>query len=571
MRIVHSYQGKERVFESTATEVFIGRAKPGVHVDLDLTPDKTVSRPHARISFERGRWWIEDLGSSGGTQVNKEEVQGEGKMPLAVGSRILIGETELHFEPFPEPIEEEKAIVRSHRAARPTGHFRALDPQTARLTDFIKNVNLSPVLPAIEPLELDTMPLDDSPSHRQQRLLYELLLQFGTDSPLDPLLQYSIEQIVATIPSAERGAILIREPNTGQLLLKAHLPKGQPSVSSTLAEHAVACRGGFIWQRNPQMSPSQIEYQMAAGMYAPLLWKGEIFGVVCVDNCEGSRGFDELDLELLVSAAQHIALAISNHSLHDGLRRNAAIVERLLTNFSPAVRRRLLDRARMGRLRLGGEKSEVTILSADIRGFTNATANMDSEDVVDMLNSYFSALVQQIFRHDGTVDKFLGDGILAVFGSPEPDDEQHSKAVRAALAMHVALALVNEKRKAVGLVACDIGIGVHCGEVLHGFIGSEERMEFTLIGDAVNRASRICDAAPGGSVLISPELHQRVWKSVRAADTTISTKHEGDWPVFRVTGWIEKPGLAEPKPGSVDIQVPAASGGASSNRLKYPP
>jgi adenylate cyclase len=239
-------------------------------------------------------------------------------------------------------------------------------------------------------------------------------------------------------------------------------------------------------------------------------------------------------LRLLVAAAQYAALAIANHRLCDELQSNVKLIERLLTNFSPAIRQRLLAKARGGRLRLGGEKSEVTILSSDIRGFTRLTAHMDAEEVVDMLNSYFSALVDAIFRHDGTIDKFIGDAILAVFGSPEPDPDQHAHAVRAAIAMQKSLAEVNAVRKARGQVVCEMGIGVHCGPVLHGFIGSEERMEFTVIGDTVNRTARYCDGAPAGQVLISPEVHQRVWKLVRAEPMSIPTKHEGDLPAFRV-------------------------------------
>jgi adenylate cyclase len=174
------------------------------------------------------------------------------------------------------------------------------------------------------------------------------------------------------------------------------------------------------------------------------------------------------------------------------------------------------------------------VLSSDIRGFTRLTAAMDSEDVVDMLNDYFSALVEAIFACEGTVDKFVGDAILAVFGSPDPDPAQHEHAVRAAMQMQAAVAAVNERRRARLLVTCDIGIGVHCGEVIHGFIGSVERMEFTVIGDAVNFAARYGDGAKAGEVLISRALHERVWRLVDAEPVSIATKHEGKLAAYRV-------------------------------------
>jgi adenylate cyclase len=523
MRIRYTFQGKESVYDTALTKVIIGRPKPDVKIDLDLTPDHSVSRPHAKIFRADDRWWIEDLESGWGTKVEAQEIKGQGRVQLGVGSSFRIGDTTLVVDALPTDDATMPASADAPSALEYTIAYPAPD----------LSVSLSPLLPAGDPVMV-TAPLPESTAIRHQRLLYSLLLEFGSDAPLDQLLQYSMERLIAAIPAAERGALLIKDSTTNQLLLKAHVPHGQPAVSSTLAEHALNCRGGFIWQKDQDLSISQIEHRMASGMYAPLLWKGKAFGVVCVDNCNGSRSFSNDDLELLVAAAQHTALALANHELHDNLRRNAELVERLLTNFSPAIRRRLMDRARQGRLRLGGEHSEVTILTSDIRGFSRMTANMDAEDIVDMLNSYFSALVEAIFQHDGTVDKFVGDGILAVFGSPEHDDEQHAKAVRAAIAMQAALKKVNHARKTRNQVICEIGIGVHCGEVLHGFIGSDECMEFTLIGDAVNRTSRFCDGAGAGEVLISPELHQRVWKIVQAVPTTIKTKHEGDWPAFRV-------------------------------------
>jgi adenylate cyclase len=342
--------------------------------------------------------------------------------------------------------------------------------------------------------------------------------------------------LVAIIPAASRGALLLEDQATGELLLKAHVPAGQPSVSMTLASRTMSRRQGFIWREGLDPSRSQFLNRIKAGMYVPLIWKGEVMGVACVDNSDGGTIFTADDLRLMLAVAHYAAMAAMQNQLQGELRRNAALLSRLLTNFSPKIRDTLLSRATHGRLRLGGERSEVVILESDIRGFTRLTSGMDTDDVMDLLNDYFSTLVEAIFKHDGTVDKITGDAILAVFGSPEPDPLRHEKAVRAALAMQSAMSEVTDKRKRRGQVTCTIGIGVHCGEVLHGFIGSNDRMELTVIGEAANWTSRYCAGAGGGEILISPAVHQRLWRYIDTELITIDTKHEGRLSAYRLTG-----------------------------------
>ncbi len=262
--------------------------------------------------------------------------------------------------------------------------------------------------------------------------------------------------------------------------------------------------------------------------------EGAALGVICVDTSSQTGAFDESDMYLITAVAHQLALAIANRNLQIKLSSNAEVLERLLTNFSPQVRKRLLQRAQQGRLRLGGERSQVTILCSDIRGFTRLSANMDAEDIVTMLNEYFSALTDCIFRHDGTIDKFVGDAILAVFGSPDPDPQHRRKAVSAAFDMQKTMQQVNQWRAQRSEPVCEIGIGIHTGEVLHGFIGSVQRMEFTVIGDTVNKTSRYCDGAKAGEILISPEVHQHVWRLVEGVPVSISTKHEGDLSAYRI-------------------------------------
>src|SRR5262249_22216076 len=264
--------------------------------------------------------------------------------------------------------------------------------------------------------------------------------------------------------------------------------------------------------------------------------EGGVLGVACVDNSDGGTLFTADDLRLMLAVAHYAAMAAMQNQLQSELRRNATLLGRLLTNFSPKIRDTLLSRATHGQLRLGGERSEVVILESDIRGFTKLTSGMDTDDVMVLLNDYFSALVDAIFNHDGTVDKITGDAILAVFGSPEPDALRHEKAVRAALAMQSAMTEVSEKRRRRGQATCTIGIGVHCGEVLHGFIGSNERMELTIIGEAANWTARYCAGAAGGEILISPALHQRLWRHIGAELTTIEDKHQSHLSPYRPKG-----------------------------------
>jgi adenylate cyclase len=269
-------------------------------------------------------------------------------------------------------------------------------------------------------------------------------------------------------------------------------------------------------------------------MYAPLSWQNERLGALCVDTRRAGSTFTPEDLRLFIAISHHVALSIYSQRLTRDLQTQNQLLQRLLTHFSPKLRQRLLERAGRGRLTLGGERSEVSILFSDIRGFTRMSATMEPDDVLDMLNAYFAALVEAIFRCEGTVDKFIGDAILAVFGSPDPDPEHHRQALHAALAMQEAVQKLNAARKERNQPTCEIGIGVHSGDVLHGFVGTQERLEFTVVGDAVNRASRFCAAAGANEIIVSSEFLKHVWRDVEVESRDVPTKHEGTWAAFRV-------------------------------------
>lgn len=176
--------------------------------------------------------------------------------------------------------------------------------------------------------------------------------------------------------------------------------------------------------------------------------------------------------------------------------------------MSKAVVDQLLE---SGDAALAGVGREVSVLFSDIRGFTSRSETMPAEDIVQMLNAYFERMVEIVFEYEGTLDKFVGDEIMALFGAPVSHPDDPIRAVRAALAMLDDLRDFNAGREAQGLTTFEIGIGLNSGDVVAGYIGSSKAMQYTVIGAPVNLAARLCSAARGMQVLIS----ETTWNSVR--------------------------------------------------------
>ncbi|MBV9210748.1 MAG: FHA domain-containing protein [Acidobacteria bacterium] len=513
MRITYSYQGEERIFERETSQVVIGRHNEGI----DLTPDLKVSRLHARVLVEDGKFWVEDLNSKHGTRVNDEEIKGQGKRRLHPDDVIKIGDTTLRAH---IPVER----VQGTSLRTLVGSAQSL-------------ANSQEILDAAE----FSFSASKDAAELEQRLsfFYELPLQLGAETRLESLLQLVIERVVKLIPSAKRGALLVKDRATGRLTLKAHLPLGSPAVSRTMAKEAMEQRKAFIIspqaQAEEKLADSLVNHRIESAMYAPLLWKDEAVGVLCVDNSDAETPFQNDDLQLLQAVAHHAAMAVAHHYTREELRRHAEFANRFFSSrFSPSVRHKLMNEASSGTLAIGTRRSEVTILISDIRGFTQLTSRLGAQRMSDLLNECFPPLIEAIFEHGGTIERFVGDAIFAVFGSPEQDENQHEHAVRAALEMQAAMKALNESREAREAESCVLGIGIDCGEALHGFIGNAERMEYAVIGEVANRASRYASGAREGEILISPEMHQWVWNLVAAEQTTIETKHEGAFTAYRI-------------------------------------
>lgn len=525
MKITCEYRGQKTVFEFAETEIIVGRSGTG-GASLKLDFDARVSRRHARIWWDEDRFWICDLKSAAGTQVNGAAISGD--RALNDVDRVQVGETVLQVE--------ELGRTASGVPARP-----AIDESSMRgaMENAFENTGGEvEIYDRRDSRKPSTIHLPGSEGEMQERLqmLYDLPLEFSKATNPHGLYERILHGVVEIIPGAERGALLILDRLTNKLILQASIPSDRPPISRTLVKRAASEGHGFIWSRSADTDPSQsIAFiGMQTGMYAPLLWQEEVLGVMCVDNPHRKVAFDLDDLDFLIAVTHYAAAAVSNQILQHDLRHYIEIQKRLLTNFSEKIRNKIVDQARSGHLKPGGEKSNVTLLMSDLRGFAKTSAGMSTDQVVAMLNDYFSAVTEVIFRHGGTVDKYIGDAVLAVWGSPEHDDQQDEHAVQAAIEMLEAMNKVNERRRENGERFCECGIGLHRGEVLHGFIGSESRLEFTVIGDAVNKTSRISDGAQAGEVLVSPALHEAVKDKFEFQKSAIETKHEGKFDVWRL-------------------------------------
>ncbi|RMF03706.1 MAG: FHA domain-containing protein [Chloroflexi bacterium] len=524
-------------FETADNHVVIGRQSAERPVDLDLTPDVTVSRNHARIFYDKKNYWLEDLGSRGGTWVNNLPISEKTRITLQ--DRVRIGQTTLRF----------KMLGSTRRIDSMTDTeplpIDSLDnlPDHGSFTSSVSATESPTNLLIPEQQGRDTLALVE----RRLAVFYELGAALGSAQSVEPVLKTVVQHLVKVIPGAQRGAVLLRDGR--KLFLKAYQPeRSKPSVSLYLAKLAIDKQEAFTWRYDDpgemkRLTDSIVWHGTKCAMYAPLIWQDEVLGIAYVDNYVAEDAFKKDDLLLLTAMSSQAAMFVKNHTLQEDLRHQEIVRSNLLRQFSPQVADHLEGiLSERGQLGLGGERVEpVTILNSDVRGFTAISAQMDPRDVMEQLNQLFSVCIPIIFKYNGTVDKYIGDAILAVFGSPNPDPEgrQWSDAVRAAIEMQRAVRKLGHEWRQLGRPVFEIGIGVHTGAVLQGFIGSHEQMEYTVIGDTVNRTTRYCDGAKAGQIVISPDVFARVRGTVDVRPTVITTKHpetESDLDAFLVKG-----------------------------------
>jgi adenylate cyclase len=230
-----------------------------------------------------------------------------------------------------------------------------------------------------------------------------------------------------------------------------------------------------------------------------------VLGILYVDNLTATHSFSDDDLKFLIAFGSLAAVAIENSQRSEQMRREALVLSNFQRYFSPNIAQVIAQQQDAGRL--PSEKRPVVLFFSDIRGFTPMSETMSPDAIATLLTEYFTEMVEVVFEHGGTLDKFMGDALMALWGAPIARIDDADRATRAAIAMQQALRQLNVRWQQQGRPALAVGIGLNAGEVFAGNIGSQRRLEYTVIGDAVNVAARLCAQAGPGEILIAEPLH----------------------------------------------------------------
>ena len=466
-----------------------------------------VSRTHAAIQLAPGgEAVIEDMGSKNGTLVNGARVE---RAVLREGDEIAIGQASFVY----------------HAGATDGG----AEPEAAPLGEGRVESEVRSVM-KVDPMRgVDRGEEADSPevlrkSHRYLAILYRVGRTVSATLNLNELLK-ALMDIVFEVVHPDEAFIMLKDEATGALKLRIFRSKastakeGTVAVSRTILDK-VTREGVAILSADASAdsrfsaAKSVLRFHMMSTMCVPLMREEKVLGVIHVANRVSSGEFREEDLQLFSGIAAQAALAIENATLYHNIQLEVRRRNNLQRYLPPSAVEQIMDGTR--ELNLGGEIKEVTVLFSDIRGFTHLSEDLPPNEVVGMLNEYFNEMTRIAFRNEGTVDKFIGDALIVVFGAAVPHPDDPSRAARTAAEMQAAMKGLNARWDAQGRKTFQIGIGINTGEVLYGNIGSEQRMELTVIGDVVNLASRLGDVARGGEVLLSGSTRDALGGSVRA-------------------------------------------------------
>ncbi|MCU1268306.1 MAG: Adenylate cyclase [Acidobacteria bacterium] len=486
----------------------IGRAPDNVVV-LD---DPRASRYHAHVnSGDDGSFIMIDGAIINGQlkrSANKVFINGEPRyeQPLKNGDRVTIGASTLRFEQQ----AEERTDVRYDD--KPLGHTQLL-------------ISANDVMSTMLRSKPDVGPARDKVLEALQRkanilaALYEMSKTLGSVFDLNAIFAKATDIIFRSTPADRVVALLADVTNSDNLEDVKLTPIATRARDEKLEAHARRLTIGRTITRKVMKDRVALLSQDAAAdeqfagvdsivsqgvrstICAPLVSETRVHGALYADRLDPFASFKPDDLELISAVAAQTAIAVENARAHERLAREE-VARANYSRFLPEyVVKQMLENP--DSFKLGGVNQTITVLFADIRGFTRISEHAPPEKIVNLLNRYFSAMTDIIFAHGGTLDKYLGDGLMALFGAPTTTPQDAANAVNAAVAMQRRIIGINQELRDEGLPEIGVGIGLHTGEATVGYIGSERRSEYTAIGDVVNTASRLESNSKGGEILIS--------------------------------------------------------------------
>ena len=356
-------------------------------------------------------------------------------------------------------------------------------------------------------------------SKKEMETLVEIGKAINSVLDMDPLLNLIMDMVIKVV-GAERGFLMLKDKETGELLFKVarNLEKELKdktlfTISSGITSR-VAREGKAILSTDAKSderfiaSASVMDHNLRSLMCVPLKTKEEVIGIIYVDNRMIAGAFTEETIELLSTFANQAAISIENARLYENIVSETKLRMNLQRYLSPNIANDILTKKE--KLVLGGERVECSILFADICGFTSISEKLSPESIVQMLNEYFSSMTKIIFENDGTLDKFIGDAIMAVFGAPVFSPYSARNAVKTGIDILKKLEDLQKKWESQGKPSFKVRIGINTGEVIAGNIGSPDKMDYTVIGDNTNMASRIESNANPMTVLISDSTYVKI-------------------------------------------------------------
>lgn len=469
----------------------------GRHPENDIQVlDRVVSKEHCHVLYEKGKGYIiKDLGSLNGTYLNGERI--ENQKILSDGNEIKLGNTRCMFLAEEEHHSAAEVVDVSENALQ--SHIRTKIAQTEDRFLPEKDIADDKALRA---------------DYEKLRVTYELQRDIGIEMDLDRILECIFERTFEFL-NCDRAVILMPDDG-GRFVPRAYKtkkPNDKLVISSTLVTQVQKDKASILssdasMDNRFKEARSIIMQGIRSSMAVPIMHHDELLGIMIVDSSVAVNAYSEKDLHLLTNIAKQTAQFLINAQMAKKIETDATTRERFQRLLSPDLAEMVVS----GELSVekGGTNRVATVLFADIRGFTAMSENMKAAEVLQMLNEYFEEMVDIVFHHEGTVDKFVGDEIMVIWGAPVSHDDDPSRAVRAALDMQTALTDFNADREAKGLLPIQIGIGVNTGELVAGYIGSTRTMSYSVIGDTVNTAARLCSAAKAGQVIISENTFNAV-------------------------------------------------------------